>query len=405
MKPLIVKINPRIVLWSIGILGLVYLLYALRSVAILLFISFIIAAALRPFVNKLENDYGIYRSISVLFIYVLFFCLVLIISFLALDTFISQFTSFINRLPELVRNILESTNSSLPDSLKFLDDGNADSVVETLRNQINAGNLNFQDIGDIVTYISDNFNSVFGIGIELAIGVVDVLFNIFIILVVSAFLMVRKNRLYDSFTNFVPQRYMEDYNRIFERIEKGLGEWFAGQVLVMTIIGVLSYVILMIPYLVGIEGYELYKFALLLALIAGLLESLPNIGPTITAAAIVLLSAGIGESFFIIAYTFLSFIALQQVEGAFITPNIMKRVAHLDPIVTILGIVAGFQVYNVIGAILSLPTIVVVKIILSEINTKYKEREKLEESRKSSKVSEANSNEGFFKRILGRKLF
>ena len=138
-------------------------------------------------------------------------------------------------------------------------------------------------------------------------------------------------------------------------MEKKLGGWVRAQGALMLIIGLVSYFGLR---LLGID------FALPLALLAGVLEVVPNVGPTLAAVPAVL--AGLAISPLMGLAVAALYFLIQQIENGFILPQIMSRGAGVNPLVAIMALVAGFQLGGVIGAVLAIPLVLLVQVVAAE---------------------------------------
>ena len=120
----------------------------------------------------------------------------------------------------------------------------------------------------------------------------------------------------------------------------------------MLLIGLANYIGLLI---LGVP------FALPLAIIAGLLEIVPNIGPIIAAFPAVIVGFGVSPltGFAVAALAFL----IQQIENYVLVPKIMEKQAGLSPIITLLALVIGLKVAGIVGAILSIPIVITTQIV------------------------------------------
>ena len=127
-------------------------------------------------------------------------------------------------------------------------------------------------------------------------------------------------------------------------LSKQLGGWIRGEFMLMLVIGLTSYI-----------GFSLIgvPYALPLALLAGLLELLPNIGPIVAAVPAVALALMIGWPTALVTLVFC--VILQQLENVFIVPRIMKQAANINPIISILLVLGGLEIMGVTGALLALP--------------------------------------------------
>ena len=139
--------------------------------------------------------------------------------------------------------------------------------------------------------------------------------------------------------------------RFISALEKELGGWVIGQLSLMLIIGIATGIGL---YLIGVP------YALPLGILAGLLEIIPNIGPTLAAVPSVILAFLFGGPVSGVV-TLLFYILLQQFEGIIITPQIMKNTAHVSPLVSILLITASLRILGAVGALLAIPVYIAVR--------------------------------------------
>jgi predicted PurR-regulated permease PerM len=161
--------------------------------------------------------------------------------------------------------------------------------------------------------------------------------------------------------------------KILKKIEKRLGDWVRGQTLLCGIVGLMVYL--------GLLFLDI-EYALPLALLAGILEVVPNIGPTLSAVPAVFLgfvrSPVLG--FAVVALYFL----VQQIENSLIVPAVMKKTVGLNPLITILSLMIGLKIAGILGAILAVPIVLTLEVLASEIL-----KQKSQEARKPDSVSPA----------------
>lgn len=351
------KIDPAII-WQVLLTGaLIFLAYTFSEVIIMFLIAFIIYAGLKPAVDWLQNK-GLPRglAISLIIIGLLLILIgggVIITSQLAL-----QLRALIGQLPEILQSFSNFIRTSLPGLAQVLPlDALSLETSKFLQQVINSEALNqFLTSGDLFGLVAKTVGA-FGTAAGLIL-------ELFTILMVSVYLLARKQPIIDQVAWLIPNKWQVKAQRIAADTEVSLGSWMRGQVLLMVIIGVATYLILAIPGLF-IPEYTLDNYALTIAIIAGILELLPNIGPAITlmiTSVIALGTSGFGA----LIYVAISFLGLQNLESVLIVPAVMKRAVGIDPIVTILAIVGAFQVFGIVGAILVVPIVVIVKILLRE---------------------------------------
>lgn len=327
MKPQRIEISYKTIFFTIAALGLLAILWNIRSILLLIFICFIFMEAVNPTIVKLEK-LKLPRSFAILLVY---FVIVTLISFALagiIPIMIEQTAGLISTLPNIVNNIQFwgfSVNSiDWSTQLKFL---------ETLP-------------GDIA---------------RLTVSVFSDLFSLFVVLFITFYMLLeRKNISGYSFQLFGIQG-REKTIKFLEILEKRLASWVNAEIILMTTIGLLSY----LSYtLIGLN------YAMPLAIIAGFLEAVPGLGPviaTIMAAIVGLTISPITAIFAIVAG-----IIIQQLENNIIVPKIMKEAVGLNPLVTILAIAVGAKLAGVLGAVLAVPVFLTFHALLIVIFDKKK---------------------------------
>jgi predicted PurR-regulated permease PerM len=166
--------------------------------------------------------------------------------------------------------------------------------------------------------------------------------SLILIFVVSLYVSLAKNFPEDIFSFL---KFEEEDFKTWRRIRRKISFWFLGQIILMTFIGFATYIFLGLILKV--------KYALLISLIAGILEAVPILGPIITlifAMMIVFL-----ENTSYILPTIIFFILLQQLENHFLVPLVMRKALALNPLLIILGILIGAKIGGILGIIIIIP--------------------------------------------------
>jgi predicted PurR-regulated permease PerM len=187
------------------------------------------------------------------------------------------------------------------------------------------------------------------------------LINIFILIVISFYLLLERKNLDKYLLHFFGDNAEKVGAGVMDKIEKRLGGWVRAQILLMIIIGLLTFIGLR---LLGID------YALPLAIFAGFLEIIPTIGPFISAIPAVLVALLISPLMGL-AVAALYFL-IQQIENNFIVPQLMAKECGINPLITIIVLIAGFKLGGIIGAILAVPVVLLIEIILTEISASEK---------------------------------
>ena len=143
---------------------------------------------------------------------------------------------------------------------------------------------------------------------------------------------------------------------LLRKTEVRMGAWMRGQLLLMVFVAVMTYIGLIILNV---------PFALSLAFLAGLLEIVPIIGPIIAAIPAFIVASS--SSFFLGGVTVGLYIIVQQVENNFAVPYIMKKSVGIHPITTLIALSIGATLGGIVGAIIAVPTALVLETILSDV--------------------------------------
>lgn len=181
-------------------------------------------------------------------------------------------------------------------------------------------------------------------------------FNFILIIVISFYLSIQEGGIENFLRIIVPIRY-EDYALdLWTRSSRKIGLWVKGQILLAFVVGVLIYLILS---LLGIQ------YALLFAIIAGLMEMVPYgiLVALVPTFAFSYTSDGFSSALMVTG----AYVIVHQFEVFLFSPLIIKKIVGLSPIVIILSVLIGFELGGVWGAILAIPVAVIVMEFLSDI--------------------------------------
>lgn len=304
------------IFWVLFSLAVVFSIVKLLDVIALIFVSILIALAICPLVDWLEKR-KIKRGFSSIVILLSFFGLLITLAISVASPLISQTEQFIQKLPTLVEMV---------SPIKF-------------------------DVNTFSPQISQVPNQVF----KIAIGTFSSLVTMFAVIVLSFYMIQEMHKLKNYFLFWSPEKG-ERYNQIAEKLELEIGHWIRGEILLMLIVGVLSYL-----------GYLIIglPYAIVLGVIAGLLELVPNVGPTVATVPAMLVGFSISPAAGIGAVVVA--ILVQQLENNLIVPKVMQKTTGLNPIVTLVAIMVGIKLGGPMLAVLSLPVILSARVILAHV--------------------------------------
>ena len=152
----------------------------------------------------------------------------------------------------------------------------------------------------------------------------------------------------------VPQEKRENIGELVSAIEDRVGRYLIGQAVLCVVIGVLA----LIAYLIiGLPN------AFVLALVAGMLEAVPIIGPLLGAvpAAIVALSIAPDKLIWVIVAT----VVIQQLENSLLVPRVMSKAVGVNPFVTLLALFAFSSFFGIAGALMAIPMAAIIQLVLN----------------------------------------
>jgi predicted PurR-regulated permease PerM len=170
------------------------------------------------------------------------------------------------------------------------------------------------------------------------------------VMVFSFYFLLERKHAEKITSAFVGEEKASAFIAVVKRIEAKLGSWMMGQLFLMLTVGLLCYIGLL---LLGV------RYALPLAIIAGIFEIVPNIGPIVSAIPAILLALSISP---VMALSVgVLYLVIQQLENNVIVPLVMKRSVGLSPVITIFALLVGGQLAGVAGAVLAVPVLLIVQ--------------------------------------------
>jgi predicted PurR-regulated permease PerM len=314
-----VSISPSIVIFTVIFLFSLYFLVQIQGILVALFLSFIVMTALRPAVDKLNLRFKLPRALSIGIVYVLVISII--------------FGLFALIVPPLLTEAYSL--------LRSFD-------IPFFKQEIQNLSLTVQEVSALLNQFGDGAGMVF----SLISATFSGLFAFFTMIVMSFYLMLDRPNLYKKVNWFSREaKYLKKAEKFIDSVEHQLGGWIRGQIILMVTIGVATFVGLS---LLGVP------FALPLAILAGFLEILPNLGPTLAAVPAVILAFVAGGPM-MGGVVLVFYIVIQQFENNLLVPKIMQKSADVNPLMAILVILMGFKLGGVIGALLSIPIYIVLR--------------------------------------------
>lgn len=285
----------------------------------------IFVSAIDPLVERLTG-WKFPKALAIALIYVLVILVLAGIATLGLQPVISQTSSLIEHLNQTVAQLGQGAYGfSLKDQLPNLS-------------------------GNILTYTIDILKS---------------FITAVLVAVITFYMLLDKDNIEMRFAKLFGSHQAKPKN-LLRQTEIKLGAWLRGQLLLSLMVAVLIYIGLVI---LGVD------FALPLAIISGLLEVVPIIGPIISAIPAILVALITSPVLALIVAGW--YLVVQQAESHVIVPQVMKRAVGLNPLVVILAIAIGDRLLGISGALLAVPIAVVIQIIADDYFNGNKEEAKV----------------------------
>lgn len=320
------KVKIDITTWAvikvILIIAIFYFLYMIIDIIALLFIVLILAASFRPVVNKWGKTIGNVPAVIALLL--IFVALLSTVIYLIIPPVVTQIKQLVNVFPDILNryDILKNYSPIIKNNLS--------SATNNLGN-VTGGFLAITAgiFGGVVSFVSAIFMTVY-------------------------LLLDTKNNAKDL-SNVLPENKRETIVNIIQKITNKVGDWFRGQMILCLIIAVLVWIglsILNVPY------------ALTLAVIAGIFEIIPTIGPIISGFIAALIALSVSPLIALLVVVL--FIIIHQLENAILVPKIMQKAVGLSPVIVILAVLTGAKVLGITGAILAVPIAASILVIIQQ---------------------------------------
>jgi predicted PurR-regulated permease PerM len=330
-----------ILAWSAVALFLLWLAGHVIQTLLLLTLAALLAYALAPAVKFLERFMP--RFLAILMVYLIVLGALGALLYLIVRTAIVQFVS----LSDYVRFLLTPRKSGqitpLEQTLRSL--GLSQSQIASARDQV-------------VTSIEGFAGSV----VPLLTGIFGAILDVIVVAVISIYLLASDSRISDWLRQNMPNQQQERMRFLLDTLQRVVGGYIRGQLLLCGLVGLL----------VGVGMQVLgVPFALLLGVLAFVLEFIPVLGTLVSGAICVLLALTKGWVLVIIVLVY--FVIVHVIEGDVVGPRIVGKTIGLHPIVSLAALLAGTELFGVAGALLASPVAGVLQALLIAIWTQWRE--------------------------------
>ena len=324
-----------IFVFFIAVIWIIYKSFVLKEVVYLIFISLIIAYTLMPLQNKIVEK-GLNKRLSALMIIVFLIFLCAAFIYIIVPSILKEGLNVDSGIIKIQKNI-----EIIYEKFKPL---NNNKTIYVIMDKI------YDKIDNLMAEILNKlFDGALNIGQDLLSAAV--------IPIISYYFMADSDIIFNKALIMFPIKSRRIIKNILQDIDKVLGKYIVGQLLLSVIIGVFTFIIL---FTLKVD------FPVLLSILNAFFNIIPYFGPIFGAVPAVIM--GFIKSTKAGIYTIIFLYLLQLIEGNIISPKVTGNSVSMHPLLVIILLLLGGQIGGFIGMIIAVPVGVIVKIIYEDIN-------------------------------------
>ena len=324
-----------------GLLALVlsfYILWQIRQMLLIVFAAIVLATALNKLARKIQSKFRLSRAVGVLAAVGIFSAILIGFFIIIVPPFITQFQ--------------ELTTTKFPEIIK-----SASQWRTNLQSHIPAALVPYlPNPKDLNSQIEPLLKSIAGSSLTIFSSSLSVILNLLFMIILTIMLLAQPIAYRRAFIALFPSFYRRRIDHILAECEVSLGKWVGGAILSMLVVAGLS--------LIGLLALQI-PLALAQAILAGLLNFIPNVGPTLS-VVLPMAIALLDEPWKAVAI-FIIYLLIQQFESNFLTPYIMAQQVSLLPAITLIAQVFFTTFFGFLGLLLALPLTVVGKVWINAV--------------------------------------
>ena len=316
--------------------ALVWMSFLVRDTLLLIYVAGLIAVGLSPLVESIEQqDFAgrirLPRWAAILSVYLLIATVVVAIGLLMVPTVVTQARDFWSAAPDLLHRVQQ-----------WLIERRLLSREITFIEAVQRAPVDGSDaVGTVLSAVW---------------GFVGGVFGVLTILIIAFYLLLDADNIVRTIVRLFPRHERTRVNHAFHRAAGKVSAWLGGQLLLGAIIGTSAAMGL---WILGVPYFYV------LALIAGVGELIPIVGPVLSAIPAILVALAVSPPMALGVAVF--FIVQQQVENHVLVPRVMSRQVGISPVVVILALLIGGSLLGIVGAILAVPTAAILQVLLQEL--------------------------------------
>ncbi len=325
------------------------IVWTLRDFLLLIICSLVISNIVCNLCNQIQKGLKIPRPLSLFLVLTVISVIVFTIFILVLPPFIKEFNEILLDIPNGLSkiNILINTNLNKFNILLYGEQSEKVIDIFSLINNV----VTIPDASTIAKAIQESFKNLINIAGNLGSGLLKLIF----VLAVSLMISIEPKQYKENILLLIPKNYRNKFRNTLEKCNTALANWTFSMVISSLSVGILSLIVLSILDV---------KYVVSNALIAMVLNIIPNIGPVIS--GIFPISIALLDNFWKPLAVLGAYLIIQNIESYILMPSIMKKKANLLPGLTLISQFGFTFIFGPLGLILSLPLAVVIQVLIKE---------------------------------------
>lgn len=309
------------ILLALFLIALIWFAVRVGFVIAVFFSGYILMAGFYPIVQYFERR-NFPRFLAILMPYIPIIALIILLSTVIAPQLLSQTLALSRELPQILHKAGQALhfNISLASGQSFIT-----SQIQNL-----ASNL-----------------------FAFTATVFRVFIFVVAMFVISVYMILERDKMYGGLADLFPVNAQSEMRSVLHDVERKLGDWFRGQLILSLAVGVLSFVFL---FFTGIP------YSLTLGFLAAVFEVIPYAGPIFSAIPAIVVALNISFSKGIVVL--IGYIVIHQIEGHLLAPNILHKSIQLSPLIIIGTIILGTEAGGILGALLAVPVASVLQVLI-----------------------------------------
>ena len=325
------------------------IIWTLREFLLLIICSLVISNVVCNLCNQIQKGLKLPRFLSLLIVLILISFIIFIVVIAVLPPFIKEFNEILIDIPNGLSRINILINSNLNKFNNFFYGEESENAIDIFKliNDL----VPIPDGATIAKAIQESFMNIVNLAGNLGSGLIRIIF----VLVVSFMISIEPKAYKEGAIIIVPRIYRNKFRIILDKCNVALTNWTFSMVISSLSVGLLSLIVLSVLDV---------KYVVSNALIAMILNIIPNIGPVIS--GIFPISIALLDNFWKPLAVLGAYIIIQNIESYIIMPSIMKRKTNLLPGLTLISQFGFTFIFGPLGLVLSLPIAVVIQVLIKE---------------------------------------